>query len=83
MAIYLEARPSLHRTEGPARPLCYSETHLMSMILEWLIELWVTAWRADERLHREPKRWPWVVAGVAVVLLIVFWILEASGVIPW
>jgi hypothetical protein len=56
----------------------------MSHLISWLLQLWVAAWRADERLHGPSRRrWPWVGFWVGVVLLVVVWWLEASGVLPW
>jgi hypothetical protein len=56
----------------------------MSLLLEFFIDLWTTAWQADARLHGPSRaRWPWVVTGVAIVLLIVVAVFEDQGKLPW
>lgn len=56
----------------------------MSFLLEFFIDLWTTTWDAEQRLHG-PRRspWPWIVTGLAVVLLLIVVVLEALGKLPW
>jgi hypothetical protein len=52
-------------------------------LIEWMLDLWATAWRADERLHGPSrKRWPWVVFWLGAALLLLVWGLENAGVLP-